>query len=546
MPTDVAQAARISFGDLPAFPDLFGTYTADYDAVAEFYAGDFRDRAARRAAADRAVQRTMDRDALADVLAEQNEHWGASGKTLRRVEALRDPESVAVVTGQQVGLLSGPLYTPLKAITTLQLARRLADETGRPVVPMFWVEGEDHDFEEVSGIRLLRRNDPVTLRYERPGDEAGRPAGRHVLTGSIRDVLDRIDETLPDSDFKPKLMERARAAYQPGTRLEDAFVRFMQALFEKAGLVFVNPDDARLKRATAPLFRREIDDPTTLSEPVRARSEKLDERFHAQVHVRPTNLFLLTDDGREPLDYDDSDGAFRLRGAERTFSENELLAMLDDAPERFSPNVVMRPLMQDALLPTAAYVAGPGEVSYHAQLGPAYDWAEVPQPLVHPRASATLVEGKVRKVLDKFDLALSDLAEGAEPVFERIVQEGLGDDVEAAFGEASTQLHQIVNGLKEQVEAVDGSLAPSVEATRSALAGELDALKGRVVQAEKRNQGEVRAQLDKAAANLFPGGEMQERALNVLYFLNKYDFDLLDRLAEELRPDATEHQVVEL
>ena len=544
--TTALDVQRVPFSAFETFSKLFQQYSADYDAVADFYAGDFRDAGDRHAAADRAAAYDRDRAAVADVLLEQNERWGLSPKTREHIEALRDPEAVAVVTGQQVGVLTGPLYTVYKTITALQLAEQLAEETGRPVVPVFWVEGEDHDFEEIAGVTVLDGNEPVAIRYEGhtpPADGNAGAVGRLALSGEVEAMLGTLSEALPPTDFKDDVMAKVRAAYAPGTQLEDAFVHLVRALFPNAGLVFLNPDDARLKRLTRPLFRREIEDGETAAARVEAASEKLRGPYHAQVQPRPSNLFLLDDEGRYPLDLEN--GRFTLRGQGRSFSRAELLDVLEETPERLSPNVILRPLMQDLLVPTAAYVAGPGEVAYFAQYKGVYDWAEIPMPIIYPRASVTLVESKVQKVLDRYSLTVPDFGEELEKVFRRLVL-GEMEDVDQGFKEASRHLHQAIEELKPTVQEVDRTLVKTAEATRAALVKEIERFKERVVKAEKRNQDEVRGRLEKAAAGLYPNGKPQERALSALYFLNKYSPDLLRDLQAGLSLDTTEHQVVGL
>ncbi len=544
-------ARRISYDQLASFPKLFATYCRDYDALRDFYAGDFRSDEARRAAAERAAAHPRDRALLADVLLEQNTRWAAGSEldvaTRTHVEALRDEGAVAVVTGQQVGLFTGPLYTLYKTLTTLRLAEQLHEETGRPVVPVFWLEGEDHDADEVARAHLLRRNERVDLYYD--GTVAGGvnpgPVGQIQFTDVIEDVLAAVDDVLPPTDFKPALMERVRAAYRPGTTLLDAFARLLRALLPEAGLVLIDPSDPRLKAQAAPLFRREIEAPTASARRVEAAAERLEaEGFHAQVPPQPSNLFLLDDAGRLALDYEA--GRFTARGTEQAYDREALLDLLDEAPECFSPNVVLRPLTQDLLLPTAAYVAGPGEVSYFGQYRDVYEWAELPMPIVYPRASLTLVEGKVQKVLDRFDLALPALEGDADRLFQQLVVEEMEADPEALIKEATRPMHEALNALKPQVEAVDGSLGGAVEAARAAVIQEMNALEGKVVRAEKRKQDEVRARLGKARVNLFPGETPQERILSPLYFLNKYSLNLPECLLEAIDLDTTAHQVVEL
>ncbi len=545
-PTTSAQR-RLRFAEMKAFPALYTTYCTDYERLAAYYAGDWRSPEARRAAAERTAAYPRNRDALVDVLTEQNERWGLDEATHTHLEALRGAETVAVVTGQQVGLFTGPLYTPYKTITALQLARRLAEETRRPVVPVFWLEGSDHDYEEVARLTLLRQNEPLALRYTGhtlPTRGNLGPVGRLQFTRQIEHLIDQIAEALPPSDFHEALLKHLRAAYRPGTTLLDAFARLMRALFPDAGLVFLNPDDVRLKRLALPLFRQEVEDWQTSDARLRAVSETLEEDFHVQVQTRPTNLFLCDDEGRHPIDAEGE--RFRLRDKDQTFTRDELLALLDADPACFSPNVVLRPLMQDLLLPTAAYVAGPGEVSYFAQFKPVYAWAGVPMPVIYPRASASLVESKVQKVLDRHHLDVADFGEDLDRLFQRVVLSEMQVDVDAVFKDAARHLHQAIGELKPNVAQVDRTLVRSVEAVRAALLKEMEKFKARVVRAEKHNHDEVRAQLEKAQVNLFPGGTPQERALSVLYFLNKYGFDFLTRLRNQLSLDTSAHQVIEL
>lgn len=545
--TTILDLRRLPFVALQGFPKLFTTYCTDYERVADYYAGDWRSAETRRAAADRAAHHQRDRARLVDVLHDQNTRWGLDEATSGHIEALRGEETVAVVTGQQVGLLGGPLYTIFKTLTALRLTRQLAEETDRPVVPIFWLEGGDHDLEEVARIHLLRRNEVVPIRYTGhtlPEDGNLGPVGRLTLNDHINDAIDRVEATLPPSDFHEAVIGMLRETYRPGTTLLDAFARLLRRLVPDAGLVFIDPDDARLKQLVAPLFRREIEAYDTAYERLTATSNRLAADFHVQVHPRRTNLFLNTEDGRYALDAEE-DG-FRLHGRDETYQRDDLLAMLADAPEQFSPNVVLRPLMQDHLLPTAAYVAGPSEVSYFAQYKALYEWVDVPMPIVYPRASLSLVESKVQKVLDKYNQEVDAFAGDLEVLFQQVVKARMTVDVDAVFDEAASHFHRAINAVKDPVGEVDRTLVKAVEATRAAFINEWNDLQGRVLRAEKRQHDDIRDQLDKARVNLYPNGVLQERALSILYFLNKYSPHLLPTLRETLSLDTSAHQVVQV
>ncbi len=540
---------RLPFDAVEGFPDLFRRYVAGDEAALGFFARDFHKAEDLSAAVEDAAALDRDRETLADVLLEQNAHWNNLDEAvLANIQALRDPESAAVVTGQQLGLFGGPLYTVYKAVSAIQLARKLAEDTGRPVVPVFWMAGEDHDFDEVRHTLVLNGTDPVRIALD--ADGARTPVGRRVLGEDATAAVDALEETLRPTEFTPALLNAVRAAYQPGATMRDAFAGLMQHLFAGSGLVFISPDDARLKELVADVFRQEIERYDETFARLTDASDRLDAAgFHRQVTPLPGNLFLMEPEGRFTLDPDE-DG-YALRGLDRRYSSDELLALLESEPERFSPNVVLRPIVEDRLLPTAAYVAGPGEASYYAQLRGVYDAFGVPMPVVYPRASVTLVEGKVQKVLDRYDLTVGDLGGDLDALHKRLVLDLSEHDVEAAFDAAQQHLHEAINGLKPVASGVDATLGKSAEAARAALQKELAGLKDRVVRAEKRNHEFVREQLDKAHAGLYPTGKLQERVLSALYVVNKYGpglvTDWIDPSAGSgLSLDTTQHQVIAL
>ncbi len=538
-----ASVERISFIDLHGFSALFRDYCTNYEALSDYFAGDWSRSEERASAVERAAAFDRDRDTLADVLLRQHAAWGDGEAARAGIEALREPDTAAVVTGQQVGLFTGPIYTILKALSAIQLADRLAEETGRRIVPVFWLGGEDHDVDEVSKVVALRKNQPVELRLQ--ADEAGSPgpAGRiRPGNGIMGGIMDRLEELLPDTDFKGDVLHMVREAYGADATLSEGFARMLRALFP--GLVIINPDDASLKRLAAPLFAREIEEAETTAALVRRVSDELGRTYHEQVFVRPANLFLLNEKGRIPLDLDGED--FVARGTGQRMTRAEALDLLRRSPESFSPNVVLRPLMQDLLLPTALYVGGPSEIAYFAQCHPLYEWAGLPMPLIYPRAGATFLEPHVAKVLDTYGLVVGDLAGDADRLFHRVVVDSMQGNLDEAFDEAARRLGEAVDHVRAPLREVDGTLAKAADAAQKALTDELARLRAKGVRAEKKKQDMVRARLEKAQGNLYPNGVLQERELSVLHFLNKYGMGFMDMLRETLDTDTAEHQVVRL
>ena len=526
---------------------LFGAYLAgDPDALA-FYRWSPHDpadleRAAEAAAAAATARGT--RDGVADVLAEQNRAWGAAPDVLARVDDLRRPDAVAVVTGQQLGLFAGPLYTVYKARTAVRQARALAGATGRPAVPVFWLADEDHDFEEIHRATFADGEDVRTVAYDDgrpPGADRG-PVGRIVLDeGATARALAELDAALPDGPYRADALGLARGAYVPGRTMRDAFARLLRALVPD--VVLVSGDDARLKRLALGLFRREADDWRGTLEALDARSAALEAAgFHAQIAPSPVNLFWMGEGSRTPLD--PVDAGVVLRGTRETLSLAALSERIGAAPEAVSPNVVLRPLYQDTLLPTAAYVAGPGEAAYFAQLGPVYERFGVPMPVVAPRLSLTVVEPGVAKVLDRYDLGVPDLKDDIAALWRRFALEASDADLGGAFAAALRDATAAVEGLEPVVTQTDAGLARAVGAARAKVEAAVRALETKTVRAEKKNHDVVRRRLARARAALWPDGALQERALGPLGVVARHGAGALAALVEAVPLDPTVHHTV--
>ena len=502
----------------------------------------------RARAAQVAAEAARHRDAVADVLAEQNRAWDVAPEVLALVETLRQPDAVAVVTGQQLGLFAGPLYTVWKARSAVRLAARLAGETGRPVVPVFWLADEDHDFAEVhratfapGGVRH------ATYRDGRPPDADRGPVGRLVLDAdAVRQSLGELEAALPDGPWRADALTLARDAYRPGRTMRDAFARLLRALVPD--VVLMSADDARLKRLVAPLIEREIRRwPETLRA-LEARSTELENAgFHVQVAPTPVNLFRMGDGRRVPLD-PAGDGLVP-RGADHALTTADALRQLAEAPETWSPNVVLRPLVQDSLLPTAAYVAGPGEAAYFAQLGPVYDLFGVPMPVIEPRLSLTVVEPGVDKVLRRYDLSLADLG-GPDPsrtvaeLWRRLALDASDLDLVPAFADARQRADAMLSDLEPLALAASPSLDGAVGAARAAVARALDRLEAKTVRVEKRGHDDVRERLERAQAALWPEGRLQERALGPLGVVARHGPAALAAFADAVPLDARRHYLL--
>lgn len=498
--------------------------------------------------------REKNRSAVVDAISRLHTSLGlASDKTTEHLQLLAKPNTFAIVTGQQVSLLGGPLYTFYKAFTAIELARRYSERFPQyHFVPIFWLETEDHDLDEATSIHVLDKDGAIAhLRYTPSGATDGQPWKKQfgplpLETDALNDVFTQLEASVGHTEFTDALLSDLRLVYAAGTTFSHAFAQLLFRYFGEEGLLILDANDRDLKRAAQGLFRKELETSPQLSEKIVLQSVKLEEHYHAQVKPRALNLFLVENGERLPIVEHEpsphSEGrTFFLKGSRKTFTLDELLKLCDEAPERFSPNVVLRPLYQDTLLPTAAYVAGPGEIAYFAQFASAYEWAALPMPLIAPRVTATLVEERLERVLEKFSIEVGQVLIEGRALEENIVSSLAADNLEHAFEDSTAKLETILEALRETVKQTDTTLDASLTTLKGKLATTLRDFGNKVLAADRKKHATVRQQLDRLFFALLPEDQLQERELSMIYFLNKYGPSFLDRLKVMLAPIIEEH-----
>jgi bacillithiol biosynthesis cysteine-adding enzyme BshC len=544
-------ATSISFSDLPAavggFSALYRDYLNDFQKVRHYFGTDFRSLQTLVPADGRGTNGHPRREVLTAVLSAQNRAFGGSEATARNIASLAELSTCAVVTGQQVGIGGGPLYTIYKTITALKLAERLAGtHPGTKFVPVFWLEGEDHDLEEMNSVGVLNQeNLPVKVSYWPKGKPAVKnvlPVGEIPIDEHIDGFIGELSRTLSNSEFKKPMLDALREAYAPGTTFNTGFARWMNHLFPEAGLVFISANDPALKKECAGIFRREIEGFPAVSQLIIQRSAELEGTYHAQIKTRAMNLFLYHRGGRyfiEPREHD-----FSLRGTRHFLTREELLAIVDTQPELLSPNVALRPICQDTLLPTVAYVAGPSEIAYFAQLEPVYRHFGVPMPAIYPRISATIVEERVSRTLEKYELTINELFAPPARVQKKVLDLISEVNIEELFSETGARMNDTLNELKFGLQYIDQTLLGALETARSKTGAGLAQLKEKTVEAQARRHETALRQIRKATSTIYPNDNYQEREFGVIQFINRYGPDFVARLGRELRFDDFTHQLL--
>jgi bacillithiol biosynthesis cysteine-adding enzyme BshC len=538
----------ISFDQIPRTSRLFNDFLYNFDRVSRFYQPGGLDVSALVARAPKVAAQTFSRDAVADALADQNARAGASDLTFANIERLRQKDSVVVITGQQAGLFTGPLYTVFKALTALKLAEHLRAR-GLNVVPMFWVASEDHDFEEVNHTRLINREGHlVTITYAGCPPKEGKPVGHVKLNEKISENIDELIAALPESEFMPRLVEDLRDSYKAGANFADAFGRMMIKLFGKFGVVLINPLDDRLKAVAGEIYACAMSNaPEFASRLLNASAQLEASGYHAQVHANAeaAPLFML-DEGRRTAMTRRDDGRFYLKGGEKSFGAAELIETVRRCPSCFSPNVTLRPIVQDFLLPTLAYIGGPAEIAYFAQLRPNYGLLNRVDPVALPRASFTLIEKRHAKTMGKYDIKFTDLFAGFEEAMKTVVERSLDQNTATVFDETEKVFNDQLDKLNASLASVDPTLPDALKGGREKILYQLHNLRTRFVHNRgKRDEG-AKQQIERLFAALYPNKNLQEREVNVFYFLARYGYELIDRIYDEVEVGLRDHKLVNL
>ena len=463
----------------------------------------------------------------------------ASEAARQRLDTFVRDGGFFVTTGQQTGLFGGPLYTINKALSAIRLAQALEQELGSVVLPLFWVASTDHDFDEVNHLEILDGQNVLhRLTLEPLPDEPPVSMGRRVLGQRLEPVLDQLAQVLPPSEFVPPLLDLVRRAYTPESTMASAFTELMAGLLAPLDLVLVDPSHPELQRLAVPVLLDEIEHAAENEARLQNQTARLVEAgYHAQVAVGGGALNVAYEDeaGRERLVRED--GGFVLRRTKRRFDRDELLQLLESAPERFSPNVLLRPVLESTLFPTIAYVAGPSELSYLAQTGCVFKAHGLEMPVIYPRATITLVERKVAKILEKFGVELNDFRQPVRELAARVLREDMPPELAQALSSLRTAIDDGYDGLLKEAQGVDPTLKGPLTTARNTSQAALRESEKKIMAAVKSQNATTVEQLEKAAINLFPNGVAQERILNILQYLARYGPELLPAMAAAIPVD---------
>jgi bacillithiol biosynthesis cysteine-adding enzyme BshC len=534
------ESSSIPAAQLPQTTRLYRAFLEDFPNVAEFYPHFPTIEGVRHAATQLRYEPAM-RAAVVERLRAQNTAFG-SGLAVERSLDLLAGRAVAVVTGQQVSLFSGPAYTFYKALTAVRLAAELS-ASGVAAVPIFWLAAEDHDLAEINHCLWRGREGNERLELEQAaGENEGQSVGTVALGDAVEELVARATNNL-EGPSAEQIAAVLRESYRPAATYSSALGKLLARLLGPLGLILLDPLDPELHRLATPVYLRALDEHAALSEELLQRTARLEHlRFHAQVKVTERSTLLFWSTGGHRLPVRRKNEGFAV--GDRDFTAADLRREIESAPETFSGNVLLRPIVQDTLLPTAAYVAGPAETAYYAQASVVYQRLLGRMPAILPRASITLVPTHVARLLEKYRLQVPDAFRGTRILREQMERDTLPKTLAARFKSGEESLKKTLADLRAPIEKLDRTLLGAIETAESKMLFQFQSLEQKAGRAQALRSGVLEAHEHELAGVLFPEGELQERALCLLPLLASQGIELLDQLAARINPGDPRHQIV--
>src|SRR2546427_2198737 len=526
--------------DVPHTTRLYSSYLQDFRSVAGFYAHRPTRESIRRVAADVHPVLALRRD-VAEILRAQNRRFGSDTS----VEAALDrfaSGAVAIVSGQQVGLFSGPSFTIYKALTALRLAEELSS-AGTAAVAIFWLATEDHDIAEINHCFWPSREGVEKIDLPSSGED-GRRAGEVPLGDAVRAAVERATAKL-EGPAADEIRTALTNSYVPSETFGSAFGKLLARLFAGKGLILLDPLSPELHRLAEPIYRAALERHSELNQALLVRAKDLERaNYHVQVKVveESTPLFISLDGKRLPV---------RARNADftvgrRSFSLSDLTDLLARSPSDFSANVLLRPVIQDALLSTVAYIAGPSEIAYLAQASVNYGLLQVRMPVILPRASFTLIDAHTVRLLRKYELEFSDVLRGGAKVRAKMEGRLLPRTLTRRFDTGEKSLRKMLAELREQMTTLDPTLGGAMDTAESQMLFQFSKLKEKAGRALALRSSVLDAHERELLGQLYPQGGLQERSHCFLPMLAMQGMGLLDELAHRIKLGGAQHQVLYL
>jgi bacillithiol biosynthesis cysteine-adding enzyme BshC len=514
------ESACLRHTEIPSTSRLFADFLYHHDRVLPFYQVD----------GGRPEFPAERRAALVDALREQN----GDSEALRR---LAQPGAVAYVTGQQVGLFSGPAYTIYKALTAVRMAEESV-KNGAAAVPIFWLATEDHDFAEVNHAWVFDAQQRPVQFCVNGVQRTDQPVGNITIADW---PVAELRSTLSGLPYGDEVADLVAESYVPGHTMGRSFFELLRRILSKYGILFVDPLHPAIRKIAAPVLREVIEQAPKLSEMLLGRNKQLtDAGYHAQVHVEPkTSLFFVLD-GHRRIALKRQNGFYVSK--DRRYTRDELAA----EAEHISPNALLRPVVQDYIFPTAAYVGGPAELAYMAQSEVIYREILGYMPQLKPRSGFTILDSHATKLMNRYDLQVQDFFHGDNAVSEKIASRLVPPDLSRHFHDATQSTEQTIDRLFGEVSSFDPTLGATLQKSRAKILYQLKKSEAKVAREVMRRNDRASADAAYLCNLIMPHKHLQERFYSILPFLARHGMDVVDRIYENVHLDCPDHILLSL
>jgi bacillithiol synthase len=545
---------QIPFNKLPGFNEFYIDYINNFNSLKDFFNYNFSEKEnIFKSLVDKEDnylnKKLFTRNDLADILMLQNKFFNASDATIKNIQLLRNENTFAIVTGQQVGMLTGNLYTLIKAISAYILSKKISEYfPDYNFVPVFWLESDDHDFLEVNNINVFNKNNELSkIEYFENGTPQERylsPVNNIVFDDFIEKFKTDLKDNLLHTDFTESIFDFIDRSYKPGISFPIAFARFINYLVGDLGIVFCNPADKEIKKLLIPIFEKELNTYPETCEKVIETSAVIEQKYEPQVKPQPINVFYNHNNHRHLIE-PRPENIFALKNSRQRFEKAQLLEQLYSTPENFSSNVILRPVCQDYLFPTIAYVGGPSEIAYFGQLKNVYEFFGVNMPVIYPRTSITLLENRVSNFITKNGLSLEDIFDDKK-VTSKLMNKINELKVDEIFGNLKDELNALYYSFGIDLEKIDKNLLNTFKNKNEKYLESLEYLKEKFVESQVQQNESAITKLKSTIQSLYPDEVMQERYINIVYFINKYGLDVIQKLIDSMDISDFNHQVIEI
>ena len=526
---------QIPFSKTGYFSDIICDYLDENDKIKPFYSNfpnisGFKKQIETKRLSVAEESRTI----LVNSLENQYQNVEASELTKQNIQLLKNKNTFTVTTGHQLNLFTGPLYFLYKIISTINLCKQLKKEfPNENFVPIYWMATEDHDFDEINYFNFKGQK----LSWNRESQGA---VGR-LSTKGLEDVAAVFEKTLDGSKNASYLMQLFKEAYLKHDNLTDATRYLTNQLFSEYGLVIIDGDDKKLKELFIPFVEDELLHQTSFKQ-VSNSVEKLQKNYNIQVNPREINLFYLTDEIRERIVFED--GVYKVVDTNISWGKDELLKHLKEMPEKFSPNVIMRPLYQEVILPNLCYIGGGGELAYWLELKDYFNSVKVPFPILLLRNSALIISEKQCKKAEKLNISIDELFLNQNELVNKKIKEI--SEIEIDFSEQRSHLEEQFKGLAVLANKTDKSFIGAVKAQEAKQLKGLDKLEKRLLKAQKRKLKDEVDRIKKLQDELFPNQSLEERQRNFSELYLAHGANLIPTLMEKLHPLQGKFTIIQL